>query len=121
MITKEQLHDLIANQAEVEDNHGRRVGVIGRMFFDESSGDLEWVTVQTGLYPGHETYIPLRGATVDQERTPPRLKVDFGKGLIEDAPMMAEERISHLEHHLSTAQQSQLHAYYRFDTHGSDK
>lgn len=121
MITKEQLHDLIASRAEVEDNHGRRVGPIGRMFFDEDSGELQWVTVQTGLYPGHETYIPLEGASVDEETMPPQLRVNFGKGLIEDAPMMAEERISRLEHHLSTEQQRQLHAYYRFDTHGQDR
>ncbi|WP_109474614.1 PRC-barrel domain-containing protein [Ornithinimicrobium cavernae] len=120
MITKEQLHDLIANQAEVEDNHGRTVGRIGRMFFDESTGDLEWVTVQTGLYAGHETYVPLRGAEMDGESDPPRLRVGFGKGLIEDAPLVAEEYISHHEHHLSAAQEKQLYAYYRYDTHGSD-
>lgn len=120
MITKEELHDLIAAQGVVQDNHGRAVGTIGRMFFDESTGDLEWATVQTGQYAGHETYVPLRGAEVDLDSTPPTLRVDFGKGLIEDAPLMAEEFISHHEHHLSARQEKQLYAYYRFDTHGSD-
>lgn len=120
MITKEELHDLIAQQAEVHDNHGRPVGRLRRMFFDESSGDLEWVTVQTGKYAGHETYVPLQGAAIDQESNPPVLKLAFGKGLIDDAPLMAEEYVSHTEHHLSAGQEKQLYAYYRFDTHGSD-
>lgn len=120
MITKEELHDLIAQQAEVHDNHDRPVGRLRRMFFDESSGDLEWVTVQVGRYAGHEVYVPLRGAAIDQEASPPLLKLDFGKGIIDDAPMMAEEHISQTEHHLSAGQEKQLYAYYRFNTHGSD-
>ena len=120
MITKEELHDLIAQEAAVHDNHDRPVGRLRRMFFDESTGDLEWVTVQTGKYAGHETYVPLRGASVDLDNDPPLLRVDFGKGLIDDAPLMAEEKISQTEHHLSAGQEKQLYAYYRFDTHGSD-
>ena len=48
MITHTEVRDLIG--AELLDSSGIKVGRIGQIYLDESTGELEWATVNTGLF-----------------------------------------------------------------------
>ena len=47
------------------DNTGDKVGKVGQVYLDDTTGTPSWVTVSTGLFGTAETFVPLDGARIE--------------------------------------------------------
>ena len=100
MITQNDLARL--NGADVYDTSGDKIGSVGQVYLDAHNGNPEWVTVKTGLFGTKETFVPLRDATVTDDR----VTVPYAKDQVKDAPNIeADGPMSHTE-------EDQLYTYY---------
>ena len=72
----------VAGHGKVVTESGEKVGDIGQVYLDDSSGTPTWVTVKTGLFGTAESFVPLEGARVEGEN----VVVAFDKQAIKDAP-----------------------------------
>ena len=109
MITQNDIARL--NGADVYDTDGDKIGSVGQVYLDATSGNPEWVTVKTGLFGTKETFVPLRDATVTDDR----VTVAYAKDQVKDAPSIeADGPMSH-------AEEGQLYSYYGLSgTSGDD-
>ncbi len=72
----------VAGHGKVFTESGEKVGDVGQVYLDDSSGTPTWVTVKTGLFGTAESFVPLEGARVEGEN----VVVAFDKETIKDAP-----------------------------------
>ena len=79
-VTTEQLRGL--SNAKVVTDHGDKVGTAGQFYLDDETGAPEWVTVKTGLFGSSESFVPLKGATLDGQA----VAVAYDKDTIKAAP-----------------------------------
>jgi sporulation protein YlmC with PRC-barrel domain len=86
----------------VRDNAGEKIGKVGQVYLDDTTGQPEWVTVRTGLFGTKESFVPLAAARVEGDE----LIVDIAKARVSDAPKIDEDG------HLSEEQETELYAYY---------
>ena len=100
MISQDQVQQLIGTTAY--DTSGDKVGKVGQVYFDDSSGEPEWVTVNTGLFGTNETFDPVR----DAELSGDRLVLSHDKDRVKDAPNVSEDG------HLSPDEERDLYAHY---------
>ena len=71
-ITTDQIQGLTRN---VYGHDSDKIGSIGQIHLDYSTGTPNWVTVKTGLFGSAETFVPLHGARADGDD----LYVDFAR------------------------------------------
>jgi stress response protein YsnF/sporulation protein YlmC with PRC-barrel domain len=107
MITHTEVRDLIG--AELLDSSGIKVGRIGQIYLDESTGELEWATVNTGRFGVNETFVPLAQA----DRAGRAVRVPYEKATIKDAPNMFA-----CGAHLDESKERELYIYYGLDYAG---
>jgi uncharacterized protein (TIGR02271 family) len=107
MITHPEVRDLIG--AELLDSSGITVGRIGQIYLDESTGELEWATVNTGRFGVNETFVPLAQA----DRAGHAVRVPYEKATIKDAPNMLASGA-----HLDESKERELYIYYGLDYAG---
>lgn len=88
---------------EVYGPDGDKIGKAGRVFVDDHTGRPKWVSVETGLFGTHDTFIPVDGATFDGDR----LTVPYGRGRVKGAPAVGGGD------HLSPDDEATLDRYYR--------
>lgn len=86
----------------VTDRDGDKVGGVGQVYLDDATGRPEWVTVKTGLFGTKETFVPLRGESIDGDR----LVLPYSKEQIKNAPNLDPEG------HLSPEEEQELYRYY---------
>ena len=86
----------------VRDSSGDKIGKVGQVYLDDTTGQPEWVTVKTGLFGTKENFVPLAAARVEGDE----LVVDVPKAKVTDAPKLDEDG------HLSEEQETELYAYY---------
>ena len=60
MITQDQLRDVIG--ATAYDRDGDKIGKIGHVYYDDSTDQPKWITVNTGFLGTSENFVPLAGA-----------------------------------------------------------
>lgn len=108
MLNQENADDLLA--ATVFDNDDNKLGRVGRVYLDDSSGQPEWVTVQTGLFGTKETFLPLGQARLDGER----LIVPVARDAVKSAPHIDAD-----SGHLSIEEEQQLYRHYGLSYAGS--
>jgi uncharacterized protein (TIGR02271 family) len=108
MISQEQLRDI--EGATVYGN-GEKVGKAGQIFLDDTTSTPEWVTVNTGLFKGRETFVPLAQADLRDGD----LQVPFDKETIKGAPNVDVDN-----GHLTPDEEAQLFRHYGLADHGSD-
>lgn len=89
----------------VRDSSGDRIGKVGQVYLDDTTGMPEWVTVRTGLFGTRESFVPLAAAHVDGDE----IVVDVPKDRVSDAPQIDEDG------HLSEEQEAELYRYYGVD------
>lgn len=92
-------------RATVIDRNGDKVGAVGQLFLDDTTGQPSWVAVRTAMFGGRETFIPLR----DAEQVGDDLRVPYEKNFIKDAPNLDADE------HLSPQQEQELYRYYSQD------
>ena len=86
----------------VRDSSGDKIGKVGQVYLDDTTGQPEWVTVRTGLLGTRESFVPLAAARVEVDE----LVVDVTKERVTGAPQIDEDG------HLSEEQEAQLYSYY---------
>jgi len=95
----------------VYDSSHKKLGKIDQVYVDETTGQPEWMTVNTGLFGTKETFVPLEPAEVQGDD----VVVPFQKDQIKDAPMVEAEA----EGRLSEQDEIRLYEYYGMSTeHG---
>ncbi|GLU49242.1 PRC and DUF2382 domain-containing protein [Nocardiopsis ansamitocini] len=100
MAPKLEVRELIDHR--LLDREGSNVGKIGQVYFDDQTQTPRWVTVHTGFFGMHESFVPLEGAQAAGED----LMVPFDKDLIKDSPRFEAGR------HLSRDEEAELYRHY---------
>jgi len=80
-ITIDQIQGL-AGHGKVVTEHGDKVGSIGQVYVDDTTGAPNWVTVKTGLFGSAETFVPVESARLDGHD----IVVGYSKDSIKAAP-----------------------------------
>ncbi len=81
---------------------GHRIGTVGQIFVMQGTEQPTWVTVQTGLFGTHESFVPMAEATERGDE----LVVPYEKAFVKDAPRIDEAS------ELSVEQEGELYRYY---------
>jgi uncharacterized protein (TIGR02271 family) len=84
------------------DANGEKVGKIDEIYFDRSSGEPEWATVNTGLFGMRTSFVPLSGAESDDDG----VRLAPTKDQIKDAPNLDADG------ELSTEEEQRLYEHY---------
>jgi sporulation protein YlmC with PRC-barrel domain len=84
------------------DAAGDEIGQVGQVYLDERTGQPEWVTVSTGMSGTRQSFAPLDGCSVRDDR----LVLPVSKQLVEDAPDIEDDG------HLSEAEVTALYQHY---------
>ena len=100
MITTEDIDAL--GKAKVIDRDGDKVGTVGRVYVSDDGAQPLFVTVHTGLFGTHESFVPLQGA----DFTHGELQVGYDKATIKDAPHID------VDGDISEDEQSSIFDYY---------
>ena len=87
------------------DSDGDKIGSIEEIYLDAETDAPEWALVNTGLFGGKSTFVPLRDAT----EADGALRVPFDKATVKDAPKMDPNG------QLSQSEESELYSYYNMD------
>jgi len=87
------------------DPSGDKIGKIGQVYLDDSSGQPAWLTVSTGMFGTRQSFAPLSGAVSDGDNV--RLAVT--KDRVKDAPNVDDDG------HLSPEEEQALYDYYASD------
>src|SRR5215217_257429 len=88
--------------ADVIDASGDKVGTVEEIYLDQESGQPEWALVKTGLFGSKSTFVPLSGATPQDDT----LRVQYEKGQIKDAPKIDADQ------QLSQSEERELYQHY---------
>ncbi|MET1053605.1 MAG: PRC-barrel domain-containing protein [Mycetocola sp.] len=96
--------------APVVGRDGDKLGSIGQVFVDATTGAPNWITVKTGLFGHKETFVPLANATWDGER----VTVDTDKETLNEAPRIDAGEA------LSPHNEEALYRYYGMSDTDSD-
>ncbi|WP_190818911.1 PRC-barrel domain-containing protein [Saccharopolyspora pogona] len=97
----ERAQDLIGTP--VFDSNGDRVGRVGNVYVDDVTHQPEWVTVRIGIFGVKETFVPLNGATTEENR----LELGVPRDRVKNAPRVEAEH-----GHLSDQEGRDLYHYY---------
>lgn len=107
MLTIDQLQNIIGTDAFDED--GQKVGSVGQVYLDDTSGQPEWVTIKTGMFGTKESFVPLEAASIAEGNA---LRVPFDKEKVKGAPSVDADE------HLEPEQERELYRYYGLDYGG---
>lgn len=102
MISTENLSALTTAGGNVVASDGDKVGSIGQIYVDDQTSEPTWVTVKTGLFGSHESFVPLDAATQEGND----IVVPYVKDKVKDAPRVAPDG------HLEPGEEDQLYTYY---------
>ncbi|HEY0165575.1 MAG TPA: PRC and DUF2382 domain-containing protein [Jatrophihabitans sp.] len=100
MMTPEQLQSMIGQTAV--DSSGDKIGRIGQIYLDDSTGDPQWVTVSTGMFGTKESFAPLYGSRAEGQN----LMLAVSKAMVKDAPNVENDG------HLDESEVQALYQYY---------
>lgn len=84
------------------DTDGEKLGSIEEIYLDEETGEPEWLAVKTGLFGGNVSFVPLAGATVEDDE----IRVPYDKDHVKDAPNVEADGA------LSPAEEASLYRHY---------
>lgn len=101
-LTTDQAQSLASSGGNVLSSAGDKIGTIGQIYLDDSTGEPTWITVKTGLFGVKESFVPLDGSNA----TGDDVTVAFDKATITDAPKVDPDGS------LSPAEEDQLYDYY---------
>lgn len=87
---------------DVFGSDGRRLGKVGQVFVLEGTDQPTWVTVHTGLFGSHESFVPIEGLTERGDQ----LTVPYEKAFVQDAPRIDDAS------DLTIEREAELYRYY---------
>lgn len=100
MISEANIAGLIG--AKVVDRDGDKIGSVGQIYVDPSTGRPNWASVKTGLFGTSESFVPLEDALEEGDS----LRVPYEKAMVKDAPRIEDDA------GLSPAEEEELYSYY---------
>jgi uncharacterized protein (TIGR02271 family) len=109
VITREQIPTVLDHP--VHDAEGAKIGDARHVFLDDTTGQPEWVSVKTGMFGGHESFVPIHDAALVGDH----LEVPFAKELVKHAPHADVDAGGHL----SEQEEHRLYDHYGIDWDGS--
>lgn len=80
-MTNETTHNDLAN-ADVYDSEGHKIGGVNNVYVFDGTDEPSWITVNTGFFGSHETFIPLANSQLNSGG----LVVPYTKSFVKDAP-----------------------------------
>ncbi|MGY1743834.1 MULTISPECIES: PRC-barrel domain-containing protein, partial [unclassified Blastococcus] len=101
MITQQQIGNVIGSTAVGPQG---KLGTVGEVYLDDSTGRPEWATVRTGLFGTKEAFVPLAEATLSGDE----LRLPYDKDQVKNSP---HHDVS-VEGHLSPSEEAELYRYY---------
>jgi sporulation protein YlmC with PRC-barrel domain len=107
-ITENDLNEVY--DGEVLSASGEKIGGVGQIYLDDQTGEPTFVTANTGMFGLSQSFVPLRGARVENGN----VIVDFDRTTVKDAPRIDDDGS------LSPAEEDQLYAYYGMGTASLD-
>ena len=99
MISEQQISTVIGSTAVGPEG---KIGTVGEVYLDDSTGRPEWATVRTGLFGTKEAFVPLADATISGGE----LRLPYDKDKIKNSPH------HDVEGHLSPSEEADLYRYY---------
>jgi stress response protein YsnF len=105
VITREQIPTLLDHP--VFDTDGNKIGEAKHIFYDDVTGQPDWVTVKTGWFGSHESFVPIHDASMVGDH----LEVPYDKTKVKDAPHVDVDAGGHL----SEQEEHRLYDYYGID------
>jgi uncharacterized protein (TIGR02271 family) len=96
----EQLQSMIGKNAV--DTDGDKIGRIGQIYLDDSTGEPQWVTVSTGMFGTKESFAPLYNSSAEGDS----LRLAVSKTMVKDAPNVDNDG------HLEESEVQALYEYY---------
>jgi uncharacterized protein (TIGR02271 family) len=102
MLTRENIENLLNRGGDVIAADGERIGAIGQLYADDDTGEPTLLTVRTGLFGTHESFVPVDGARAEGDD----LVVPYTKDHVKDAPRVDTDG------HLETDEEDRLYAHY---------
>lgn len=105
MITREQIPTVLDHP--VHDAEGAKIGDARHVFLDDTTGQPEWVSVKTGMFGSHESFVPIHDAALVGDH----LEVPFAKELVKHAPHADVDAGGHL----SEQEEHRLYDHYGID------
>lgn len=89
-------------EATAFDPSGDKIGSVGQVYLDDSTGEPSWVTVNTGFFGTSQSFAPLEGHRFDGDD----LVLAHSKDVVKDAPRVDADG------HISEAEEAELYRYY---------
>ncbi|WP_340556601.1 PRC and DUF2382 domain-containing protein [Streptomyces sp. GSL17-111] len=105
MITRDQIPSVLDHPVYASD--GRKIGEAKHVFVDDTTGEPEWVTVKTGMFGSHESFVPVRDARTVEDH----LEVPYSRDKIKGAPHVDIDSGGHL----SEDEEHRLYDHYGID------
>jgi uncharacterized protein (TIGR02271 family) len=84
---------------------GEKIGTVDEVYLDTTSGDPEWLSVNTGLFGMKSSFVPLQGAQPSGEE----VRVAYTKEEVKDAPGITPDE------ELNDNEERELWGYYGLD------
>jgi uncharacterized protein (TIGR02271 family) len=81
---------------------GGKIGKVGQVYLDEGTGQAQWVTISTGMFGTRESFAPLSGSSVQEDRLVLAVPAD----VVKDAPNIEGDG------HLDEAESTALYQHY---------
>jgi uncharacterized protein (TIGR02271 family) len=107
-ITRTQVQNLATSGGNVVGADGQKIGSIGQVYVDDSTGEPSFVTVKTGLFGTAESFVPLGDATV----TGGDIRVAYNKDEVKDAPRVDPDG------RITPTEEQRLYAHYGLSSRG---
>src|SRR4051794_38735240 len=90
--------------ADVLGSDGEKIGKVEDIYLDQQTGRPEWLSVKTGLFGGHLSFVPLAQATTEADA----VRVPYDKARVKDAPRVEPGQ------ELSQQEEAALYEHYGF-------
>src|SRR5215218_5367969 len=101
-ISRTQMGSLATSGGNVVGADGQKIGSIGQVYVDDSTGEPSFVTVKTGLFGTAESFVPLQDATVAGND----IRVAYNKNEVKDAPRVDPDG------RITPTEEQRLYAHY---------
>jgi sporulation protein YlmC with PRC-barrel domain len=89
----------------VVDTDGDKLGKVEEIYFDQETDRPEWALINTGMFAGKSSFMPLEGATSDGDR----VTAPYSKDQVKDAPRVDPDG------QLSQPEEAELYRHYGVD------
>jgi stress response protein YsnF len=98
-LNRDQL--VAAHGTDVIDANGDKIGAIEDIYYDDTTGQAEWVGIGVGIFGLKRRVVPVQGARFDGDA----LRVSYDKDMVKDSPDVDGDEIS-------SERERDLYAYY---------